>query len=179
MGTSVLIASHISQSSRYKTFKDRVLYIYIICNLRVTDFHMSCNDCEWIPLYQQQWWLAGRRRVHLISLVINWPISQITTPQCTIQNRNVNISLPKGALWDMGQVHCAISDMVPLLGRWFIKASYIFFSVLLFTASLHRHTLTSWHGNAFWVNWPFVQGIQRSRMDSLNKGSVMWYLLSC
>ena len=30
------------------------------------------------------------------------------TPQCTIQNRNVHISVLNGALWDMGQVHYGI-----------------------------------------------------------------------
>ena len=29
-------------------------------------------------------------------------------PQCTIQNRNVHISVLNGALCDMGQVHCGI-----------------------------------------------------------------------
>ena len=32
-------------------------------------------------------------------------------PQCTIQNRNVHISVLNGALWDMGQVHCGISKL--------------------------------------------------------------------
>ena len=31
-------------------------------------------------------------------------------PQCTIQNRNVHISVLNGALWDMGQVHCGICE---------------------------------------------------------------------
>ena len=31
-------------------------------------------------------------------------------PQCTIQNRNVHISVLNGALWDMGQVHCWICE---------------------------------------------------------------------
>ena len=32
-------------------------------------------------------------------------------PQYTIQNRNVQISVLNGVLWDMGQVHCGISDI--------------------------------------------------------------------
>ena len=32
-------------------------------------------------------------------------------PQCTIQNRNVYISVLNGALWDMEQVHCGICEM--------------------------------------------------------------------
>ena len=31
-------------------------------------------------------------------------------PQCTIQNKNVQISVMNGALWDMGQVHCGICE---------------------------------------------------------------------
>ena len=35
-------------------------------------------------------------------------------PQCTIQDRNVHISVLNGALWDMGQVHCRICEIVLL-----------------------------------------------------------------
>ena len=31
-------------------------------------------------------------------------------PQCSIQNRNVYISVLNGALWDMGQVDCGIGE---------------------------------------------------------------------
>ena len=37
------------------------------------------------------------------------PLSHI--PQCTIQNRNVHISVLNGVLWDMGQVHFGIGLM--------------------------------------------------------------------
>ena len=33
-------------------------------------------------------------------------------PQCTIQNRNVHISVLNGILWDMGQVYCGICKTV-------------------------------------------------------------------
>ena len=36
-------------------------------------------------------------------------------PQCSIQNRNVHISVLNGALWDMEQVHSGICELV-----WFI-----------------------------------------------------------
>ena len=32
-------------------------------------------------------------------------------PQCTIQNRNVHISVLNGALWDMKQEHCGICEI--------------------------------------------------------------------
>ena len=38
-------------------------------------------------------------------------------PQCTIQNRNVNISVLNGTLWDMEQVHCGIYK-IALLCIW-------------------------------------------------------------
>ena len=31
--------------------------------------------------------------------------------QCTIQNRNVHISVLNGALWDMEQVHCGVCEI--------------------------------------------------------------------
>ena len=33
-------------------------------------------------------------------------------PQCTIQNRNVHISVLNGALWDMGQRKCGICEII-------------------------------------------------------------------
>ena len=38
-------------------------------------------------------------------------------PRCTIQNRNVHISVLNCALWDMGQVQCGICD-TGLFVRW-------------------------------------------------------------
>ena len=41
---------------------------------------------------------------------------QSNIPQCTIQNRNVHVSVLNGALWDMGEVHygiCEISLFAP------------------------------------------------------------------
>ena len=37
-------------------------------------------------------------------------------PQCTIQNRNVHISVLSGALWDMEQEHCEICELGQLQG---------------------------------------------------------------
>ena len=39
-------------------------------------------------------------------------------PQCSIQNRNVHISVLNGALWDMEQVHSEICE-IGLLPVWF------------------------------------------------------------
>ena len=38
--------------------------------------------------------------------------------QSTIQNRNVHISAPIGALWDMEQVHCVICEILLLWKLW-------------------------------------------------------------
>ena len=43
-------------------------------------------------------------------------------PQCTIQNRNVHISVLYGTLLDMGQVHCGICEIGPFL-FWFVLPS--------------------------------------------------------
>ena len=32
-------------------------------------------------------------------------------PKCTIQNRNMHISVLNSALWDMGQVRCSICEI--------------------------------------------------------------------
>ena len=36
-------------------------------------------------------------------------------PQCTIQMNNVSISVLNVGLWDMGQLHCGISEVGPRL----------------------------------------------------------------
>ena len=38
------------------------------------------------------------------------PNAPVPYPTYTIQNRNVHITVMNGALWDMEQVHCAISE---------------------------------------------------------------------
>ena len=40
-------------------------------------------------------------------------------PQCSIQNRNVHISVLNGALWDMEQVHSGICE-IGLLWRYML-----------------------------------------------------------
>ena len=37
-------------------------------------------------------------------------------PECSIQNRNMHISVLNGAFWDMEQVHSGISELGQLLG---------------------------------------------------------------
>ena len=36
---------------------------------------------------------------------------QVHIQQCTIQNRNVHISVLNGLLWDMEQLHCGIYEL--------------------------------------------------------------------
>ena len=47
-------------------------------------------------------------------------------PQCTIQNRNVHISVLNGALWDMGQVHCGICEIGQFHDNQLQTASHCF-----------------------------------------------------
>ena len=43
-------------------------------------------------------------------------------PQCTIQNRNVHISVLNGALWDMEQLHCEICELDEFNGiLWMVR----------------------------------------------------------
>ena len=55
-----------------------------------------------------------RRRTHYDGIVMNNlpnPTMHLChIPQCTIQNRNVYISVLNGALWDIEQVHCDICE---------------------------------------------------------------------
>ena len=44
--------------------------------------------------------------------------------QCTIQNRNVHISVQNDPFWDMEQVHCGICE-ISLLQEHFVKTSAI------------------------------------------------------
>ena len=47
--------------------------------------------------------------------------------QCTIQEKNVHISVLNGTLWDKGEVHCGICEAVPLLCQvqfYFIRKIY-------------------------------------------------------
>ena len=37
-------------------------------------------------------------------------------PECSIQNRNVHISVLNGAFWDMEQVHSGIDELGQLIG---------------------------------------------------------------
>ena len=60
----------------------------------------------------------------------NAPVPYIA--QCTIQNRNVHISVLKGVLCDVKQVHCGICEIGPderLDHQWLLPAKLnIFFS---------------------------------------------------
>ena len=46
-------------------------------------------------------------------------------PQYTIQKRNVHISVLNGVLWDMGQVHCGICEIGPLLKHLLLMEYHI------------------------------------------------------
>ena len=58
-------------------------------------------------------------------------------PQCTIQNRNVHISVLNGALWDMEQVHYGICE----IGLFHLSFSdpLVWFNLMLWC------TFVTWH----------------------------------
>ena len=55
------------------------------------------------------------------------------TPQCTIQSRNVHISVLNGALWDMRQVHCGICEIGPYLHYlwWYQQCCHVISFVII------------------------------------------------
>ena len=74
---------------------------------------MTCTDRP-----MSLWWLHMSWLHHVsTSTLTQWtkftnPIVHLShIPQCTIQNRNVHISVLNAALWDMGQVHCGICEI--------------------------------------------------------------------
>ena len=67
--------------------------------------------CWWI----QKWiinYIPQQIRVCKLTSSTNPTMRLFHIPQCTIQNRNVHISVLKGALWDMEQAHCGVCELV-------------------------------------------------------------------
>ena len=78
--------------------------------------------CFWVSLLLayhtvQHSQVTGDMRHHDITVM--WQQTNLTNPtmhlfhipQCTIQNRNVDISVLNGALWDKQQLHCGICEL--------------------------------------------------------------------
>ena len=59
-------------------------------------YFMGCTSCQ----FSTNWTEFTNSTVHLFHI-----------PQCTIQNRNVQISVLNGAMWDMEQMHCGICEI--------------------------------------------------------------------
>ena len=57
-----------------------------------------------------------------LTLFTNPTVHPFHIPQCTIQDRNVHISVLNGALWDMEQVHCGICEIILLEPCHLIKS---------------------------------------------------------
>ena len=83
-------------------------WLYIICQCHNTIMtwigHVAWwplpELLTWYPIKSLQWTSPTTPTMHLFHI-----------PQCTIQNRNVHISVLYGALWDMEQVHCGICEL--------------------------------------------------------------------
>ena len=93
---------------------------------------LSEQKCDYLLIYifaycfkdcQLTW--CTNPRMHLIHI-----------SQCSIQNRNVHISVLKGALWDMEQVHSGICEIGLL--------SHIIHQVSVIRLKIARHHFTSY-----------------------------------
>ena len=73
-------------------------------------------------------------------------------PQCSIQNRSVHISILKGALWDMGQVHSRIFETGPY-NHETIFNSYIFLALSQNAYLYQLKTLISVFYYRTWIWW--------------------------
>ena len=85
-------------------------------------------------------------------------------PQCSIQNRNVHISVLNGALWDMEQVHFGICE----LGQLKIKCQCNIRN--LRAADLQRDLHMHWH-----LNWVAIVVLDNDK--SILVQTVAWWLL--
>ena len=88
--------------------------------------------------------------------------TEMYIPKCSIQNRNVYISVLNGALWDMEQVYSGISELGQL--RDCRSTECTTQKQYQDTAEVHvamvtsgngkKITMTSWHGNALHITDP-------------------------
>ena len=82
------------------------------------------------------------------------------TPQCTILNKNVHIFVMNGALWEMGQVYCRISE----LGQFWIQQCRGQIRTFNKHWSHKRHLMACPHEQAMGCllsvgkNWPCYKG---------------------
>ena len=110
-------------------------------------------------------------------------------PQCTIQNRNVYISVTNGALWDMELVHCGICEigqLSPAIWLPFLAATKQLYkwyfpsvrpSVCLSVCPSVRHTFltmfpSSYHHEIFrsYYQWQKWRPCKRSRSEVKGQG---------
>ena len=116
------------------------------------NFHIKCSNFVIWSLWSAKWkYQAISISWYTIELIHNPAMDLSHISQCTIQNRNVHISVLKGALWDMEQIHCRICE------------------VDLFRGNLLAYVFCS----AIWVQLNTVPKAPRIPMDSPHKGSVM------
>ena len=102
------------------------------CNNWAQHWHWICNILQWTIISRPEQMSAILKRHHDVTGI--WypthiyqhrfseirPLTNLTNPimhlfhnpQCTIQNKNVRISVLSVELWDMGQVHCGVCEFV-------------------------------------------------------------------
>ena len=128
----LLMSSYHCTSMCFFRFDMRKVLSFGMCSSAIcVSNHDNRADRFWLSIswLLMTWWQKGRRHQQewdwpscegecFLPLtgtnrhITNRPNSQIPHcpcpffPQCTIQNKNVYISVLNGALWDIGQVHC-------------------------------------------------------------------------
>ena len=75
------------------------------CRSHIVDILYFIASKE-IPIHELITWLRSLAVHCFLTDLINPTMHLSHIPQYTIQNRNVNISVLNGVLWDMGQMHC-------------------------------------------------------------------------
>ena len=90
-------------------------------------------------------------------------------PQCSIQNRNVHISVLNGALWDLEQVHSGICEIGLLYTKFALGCGLLWFAVVWhWSITLFHDDVIIW--KHFPRYWPFMRGSHRSPVKSPHKG---------
>ena len=71
-------------------------------------------------------------------------------PQCTIQKRNVHISVLNSALWDMEQMHRGICEVILLYRRLYTISCKFGYIPYRNNSTKFFHSLISLHGSIWW-----------------------------
>ena len=105
-----------------------MICVYVLYNCGITSWWLSTRLQElqcisnWVTAVLYQAIMHCVRLSFTRSLTFtNTTMHLFHIPQCTIQNRNVHISILNSALWDMEQMHCGICEVDLILLNSFVS----------------------------------------------------------